>query len=114
MNKVFTDFMKSEVVFSMHARQRTLERFKIYLNKYERDDVLIFLKRDFKTAKVNMARMMSHGYTNSRDSKFGKNSFIAKSKYMYYFGNLDEKSNKIIIRTVYPVSSVKRNEYYGY
>lgn len=108
MNHVFTKFGRVPVKFSTHARTRLVQRFKLFLTKYEQENPLIFLNRDFKVARVNMASHMSPGKVNMRDSRYGKNSFIAKSNNIAYFGNYDENTGCIIIKSLIHIKDLGR------
>lgn len=101
MNTVFSKFYKSPVLFPKHVRQRTLQRFKLFLTRTEQQNIELFLRKDFNTAKVNLARHMTPFYVNKMDSMHGKHSFVASSKYLNYYGNYDEHKQALIIKTVY-------------
>lgn len=101
MNPVFSKFKTSAVCFPRHVQQRVLQRFRLYMTKSEQQNVEHFLRQDFNTACVNFARHMSPFYVNKMDSAHGKNSFVATSKYLNYYGNYDEVSRQLVIKTVY-------------
>lgn len=103
MTPLFSKFGKVKVHFTNHSKERLIQRFKLYLTRYECANPELFLQSDFKTAKLNMSKHMCPGYVNKRDSKYGKNSFMAKSKTMCYFGNYIESQDKMLIRTVVPL-----------
>lgn len=100
MNILFSQFKKVGVVFPTHVKQRVLQRFKLFMTKTEQQNVELFLRKDFQHATINFANHMSPFYVNSQDSKHGKNSFVASSKYLNYYGNFDEKDQRLIIKTV--------------
>lgn len=100
MNVLFSKFKKVGVIFPYHVRQRTLQRFKLFMTKTEQQDVELFLRKDFANATVNFANHMSPFYVNALESKHGKNSFMASSKYLNYYGNFSEKENVLVIKTV--------------
>lgn len=100
MNILFSKFRSVGVIFPTHVRQRTLQRFKLFMTKTEQQNVEMFLRKDFAEATINFANHMSPFYVNSQDSKHGKNSFVASSKYLNYYGNFDEKEQQLVIKTV--------------
>lgn len=100
MNVLFSNFKNSCVLFPNHVRQRVLQRFKLFMTRTEQQNVELFLRKDFAYATINFANHMSPFYVNSQDSKYGKNSFVASSKYLNYYGNYDEKTQQLIIKTV--------------
>ena len=104
MNVLFSNFKKARVIFPHHVRERVLQRFKLFMSRTEQQNVELFLRKDFNHATVNFANHMSPFYVNAQDSKHGKNSFIASSKYLNYYGNYDENSQVLIIKTVYKKS----------
>lgn len=110
MTPLFSKFGKVNVYFTSHARQRIIQRFKLYLTNHERNDPNFFLQNDFKTSKLNMSKHMSPGYVNKRDSMYGKNSFMSKSETMCYFGNYIEHEDRIIVRTVVPIHTMKKEK----
>lgn len=100
MNILFSKFRSVGVKFPAHVRQRVLQRFKLFMTKTEQQNVELFLRKDFSHATINFANHMSPFYVNSQDSKHGKNSFMASSQYLNYYGNFDEKEQQLIIKTV--------------
>lgn len=100
MSILFSVFYKAPVIFPHHVQKRILQRFKMFMTRTEQQNVELFLRKDFSKASVNFANYMSPFYVNSQDSKHGKNSFIASSKYLNYYGNYDEKLQRLIIKTV--------------
>lgn len=100
MSPVFSNFGRAPVHFSGHAKQRIVQRFKLFMSKYELTNPVVFLRNDFATATINMASHMSPGKVNMRDSRYGKNSFIAKSKHIAYFGNYYEDTGVIVIKSL--------------
>lgn len=101
MNILFSKFKTStKVFFTRHVQERTLQRFKLYMTLTEQQNVLLFLRKDFAKAKINFANHMSPFYVNSQDSRYGKNSFVASSEYLNYYGNYDEKLNQLVIKTI--------------
>lgn len=100
MNVLFSNFKKAKVIFPKHVRQRVLQRFKLFMSKTEQQNTELFLRKDFNQATINFANHMSPFYVNSQDSKYGKNSFVASSKYLNYYGNFDEKGQQLVIKTV--------------
>lgn len=104
MNVLFSNFKKARVIFPHHVRERVLQRFKLFMSRTEQQNVELFLRKDFNHATINFANHMSPFYVNSQDSKYGKNSFIASSKYLNYYGNYDENSQVLVIKTVYKKS----------
>lgn len=88
------------IYFTKHCKERLLQRFKLFLMSFERDDPEIYLNKDFKTAQVNMSDFLCPGYMNQLESKYGKNSFIARSKNLVYFCRFDNEENKIIVKTI--------------
>ena len=100
MNWVFYKFYKTKPLFTRHVQQRALQRIRLYLTKTEQADIRFFLERDFKTAKVDFSKHMSPFLVNKNDTIYGKNSFIASSKYFNYYGNYSESEDMLIIKTV--------------
>lgn len=101
MNSLFSNFSVAEVRFPNHVKQRVLQRFKLYMTQTEQHNTELFLRKDFSKASINMSKCcMSPFHINSNDSQYGKNSFIASSKYLNYYGNYDEKLKQLIIKTV--------------
>ena len=101
MNILFSKFKEVNVRFPNHVKQRVLQRFKLYMTKTEQQNVELFLRKDFAKAQLNMSRFcMSPFYINAADSVHGKNSFIASTQYLNYYGNYSEKENCLIIKTV--------------
>lgn len=102
MNVLFSNFATAEAMFPQHVRKRVLERFRLFMTKTEQQNVEMFLRKDFATARIDMSRFcMSPFYINASDTANGKNSFIASSKYLNYYGNYDEVRKKLIIKTVF-------------
>ena len=95
---------KTNVVFTRHAKQRLLQRFRLFLTLTERDNPELFLKKDFNKAMINMADFMSAGFMNQLNTKYGYNSFIATSNHLVYHlvyhCVFDEEANRIIVKTI--------------
>lgn len=106
MNNIFTKFGNEHirVVFTNHAKQRLIQRFKLYLHQHERENPERFLQFDFKKSKVDMAFHMCAGKVNMQESRYGKDYFMSESEYMKYYGNYVEDQNIFLIKTIFPVS----------
>ena len=101
MNPLFYKLnTRDNVIFTKHCKQRLLQRFKLFLLSFERENPEIYLKKDFKTSKVNMPDFLCPGYMNQIESKHGKNSFISRSDNLVYFCRFDEKTNQIIVKSI--------------
>lgn len=100
MNVLFSKFKNSKVAFTRHAQDRAVQRFKLFMLQHERDNVKLFLYRDFNSAEIDMSKQLNPFYINKNDAKYGKNSFVARSKNLNYYGNYDEKNEVLVIRTI--------------
>lgn len=101
MHYLFHRLSKVEkIFFTNHAKKRLVQRFKMFLTKYEVERPELFLEKDFKESVVNMADFLSPGYMNQIQTLHGKNSFIARSKNIIYFCVYDEDRDRIVIKTL--------------
>lgn len=101
MHKLFSLFGKRNVRFTLHSKQRCIQRFKLMMHQHERDNIEAFLLREFNTSKLEMNKIMTPFYCNKIETKYGKNSFKSYSKYLTFCGYYCEQKDMFIIRTIY-------------
>ena len=95
------NFKKLPIKLTTHAKQRILQRYRLKLFSYEKDNPLIFVKKDIQNyGEVNYADFMSPFEMNKLASRHGKNSFVINTKEITYQCFYDETSNSIVVKTI--------------
>ena len=95
----YLNFMEcGNVIVTPHAKQRALQRARLFLLSHEKDDLGKFLKQDFKSAAIDTKIINCPFYQNKEQSQYGRNHFRAKSEMFEYRGRFSEDA--IIISTV--------------
>ena len=95
------NFKKLPIKLTTHAKQRILQRYRLKLFSYEKDNPLIFVKKDIQNyGEVNYADFMSPFEMNKLASRHGKNSFVINAKEISYQCFYDETSNSIVVKTI--------------
>jgi hypothetical protein len=95
----YLNFMDNKtIVVSNHAKNRALQRARLFLMSHEKDDLAKFLRSDFKTGKIDTKIINCPFYQNKYQTTYGENSFRVKSKLFDYRGRVID--DVIYINTV--------------
>lgn len=84
MNYLTLDLVKARPVFTKHARERVMQRARLFLYQVEKDNLLWFLQKDFKKAKTDPRYVNCPFYSNMHQAYHGKNTFDCMSELLTY------------------------------
>ena len=87
-----------KIRITKHAKERVVQRFRLFMYSFEIDKPEIFLEREFKDSYRDMRIDQCPFYKNKLVRMFGEGSFFSVSKNLIFMCN--EQNGEIIIRTV--------------
>lgn len=108
MNSLFSIITNNslKVGCSYHAKQRAVQRCKLMMRQYEREDPTKFLLAIYKQSVPDMGIIFSPFLYNKMCSKYGPNSFIRTYKNFTLMCQYDRLKNMIVIKSI----MFKRNQ----
>lgn len=90
----------SNIIITNHAKQRLLQRSKLFLTKTELSDLAYTIKKEFKKSFLKTDNESSPFMRNLKDLKYGVGNFETNSLYFTFIGNYDLKTDTVLIKTV--------------
>lgn len=94
------------IIITQHARERALQRAKLFLYSHEKDNLKTFLKEDFiNNARIDIKVINCPFYQNKQQSEYGTNCFRATSSMFEYRGRFSDDA--VIISTVIFIRRIK-------
>lgn len=103
----------NRVIVTNHAKERVLQRGKLFLSANERVDIRQFLISDFKKSALDLQYIFSPFMKHKIECRYGVGSFISYSKIFKYMGKYDHVNDSVVIISVYLKSAEKFNKTNG-
>lgn len=98
MNYLTLSFNDKRISVTQHAKQRAMQRARLYLRDIEKDNLDYFLTRDFLSSKTDPKIINCPFYQNKYSTKHGEGNFKSSSKLFDYHCQI--RNNTIVICTV--------------
>lgn len=108
MNLFSLNLQTTKVVFSKHAKERTMQRARLFLFQVEKDNLDWFLRNNFKTSCIDNKFFNCPFYINKEQGLFGKGSFICKSDLLTFHCKL--RNDGIIMVCTVTLNREENNE----
>ena len=83
-----------------HAIQRAVQRCKLLMHQYEKDNPSLFLMSIFKETKPDLSIIFSPFSYNKMCSTYGPNSFVRHNDKFMLMCRYDAKERRIVIKSV--------------
>lgn len=83
-----------------HAIQRAVQRCKLLMHQYEKDNPSLFLMSIFKETKPDLSIIFSPFSYNKMCSSYGPNSFVRHNDKFMLMCRYDDKEHTIVIKSI--------------
>lgn len=97
-----TSELAARVIVTGHAKQRVIQRMKLFMFEHEQGNPELFVEREFRKSYLDMSVMMCPFEYNKLQLKHGQRAFKSHSKLLTLLGVIEYTNNttRIIIKSV--------------
>lgn len=99
MNYLTFTVTNKKVWVSTHAKQRAIQRARLFLSEYQKSNIEYFLVKDFYNSVLDSKYINCPFYHNRYTSYHGNNSFTTTSQLFEYFCVI-QADNSIVIKSL--------------